>query len=213
MVKYLRLLKSERVYKIIWAIQTGNHNYNEISRVSGIEPRNLGKTLNRLYIDKTNILGVLSFLDRKEINKNNVQYNINHSEMLDFIIRYILEVPYILDKGLDKNILKEFMDNFFLIGKYYSVYEFFNFFILKCSRKFTFYMKPIKKKIQKQWLDDNNKPLDHIPLEVITDIMRAKDILNKDYRLQIKNIYQKYKNEEIFYLACSSYIEEKIIKS
>lgn len=198
MVKYSKLLTSKHAYAIVWSIVNNQHSYNDIAKFSKIHPKNLNKTLRKMFWSKTNLNNSVEFLTRIDSN-----YFVNHSGMLQFIIREILQIPFILKRGLDRNILKEFKDYFFLIGRYYSLYQFFNWFILHCSKKdfFNMALPP----------DSQSKEINEDIFASINDYDVVSDFLYKDYRKQLVKLKKKYARDILFYLACMAYVQEKLI--
>lgn len=206
MVKNIRLLSSENTYKIISAIVLKIHNYNDIAKYSSINPKNINKSLNRLSSSKSDLYS-WHFLKREYNNKNDVRYFINYRGILEFIISEILEIPFILSNGVSRNLTKEFQQYFTYVLKYYSLYQFFNSFILLSSRK----KDPVDilfstEKTHKEGIltiTDSN----------IFESLRVLDTLNKDYRDQLKKFKGNLSFDDKFYLACYLYVQEKLIKA
>lgn len=192
MVKNSRILTSDNFYQIVVAVSLGLKNYNSIAKRSGIDPKNINKYLRRMYFSKTNIFSSVDFLTREYINDNDVRYYVNTNGMLKFIITDILNIPFILKRGLSRNLEKYFRTHFFMIGKYYNLKQFFNYFISKSFKEKS--LQAIKK------------------MKFNETFIVIDDWLYKDWRKELEKM-KSISNEDKFYIACNIYTQEKIIKT
>lgn len=208
--KIKKLLTNITYFNILGVVYSGINNPTDISKELGFKkPNNVYKHLSILFgsspiFEKKKIIFILNFLEKKEFRHKDRKYYINYKGILEFIAEEMLGVPFVVKRGVSWKLVKELEFCFQFFYRYYSLYEFFNYFISYCSRN--------KSKIITNILD----------LFATSNVL---DTLNKDYRIELKELRKSERlrrklkklrkirtNSEIFYLACHLHIEEKIIK-